>query len=132
MDFIQNIPSYNINIYQGSSKSWNLQFVEDILDEDDLTVVNFIPFDLSGFDSIFCEIKQFREIKLKNIIKLTLDDGLEIIGLDNNILTITINSERSKRLPVGKIFGDIRYSKNGNVSSLLKLNIRCESSVTNF
>lgn len=52
-----------------------------------------VPIDLTEYQSITMEIKEVNNVNRKPFLKFTLDDGLTILGNDNNILVFELNQE---------------------------------------
>jgi len=88
-------------IVRGDSDTQMLEFFEVINDIE-------VPFALTVYTDIIMDVRENPYEKAKKVFTLSLGDGIDVTGVDDNELMITISSERSE------LFGGKAYQLPAN------------------
>ncbi|MEY3421061.1 MAG: hypothetical protein RIR48_1350 [Bacteroidota bacterium] len=83
----QSIGNLNIFVKQGNTKNITLSFYDVLPDK------TKVPIDLTTYSEIKMDIKSKIDVNATPFVSWTIDDGLTIIGDNNNVLSFTFDTQ---------------------------------------
>lgn len=89
-----------------------------------------IAYSLSIYDNIWMDIREGISKTSKLLYSISLNNGIEILGDDNNIMRITISSEYTENFKSGIYYRDIRFEKNTEIKTLLKGKVEIRKNIS--